>query len=286
MGVGRNSGGEMQEATNADEAMRQNRASWDERAVLHARDATGFYAVERFLAGEDILLPIESRELGEVAGKHLLHLQCHIGLDTLSLARRGAIVTGLDFSAAAIASARDLATRAGLDALFVEADVYLAPQRLIGGYDVVYVSWGSLNWLPDIDRWAATVAALLAPGGFLYLIEEHPSFATMIGLDGKLVTTLSWRTSFDRPDAFEPSTTYTGDDTPLACGRIYEWRHPLSEIIMALLRYGLELDFLHEHEALPWRRLPMMISDEDRMFRLPDRAPRAPLAFSLRAFKR
>jgi len=284
--MARKSGFEMQDATDADEAMRENRASWDERAIIHARDATGFYAVERFLAGGDTLLPIESRELGEVAGKHVLHLQCHIGLDTLGLARRGAIVTGLDFSGAAIAAARGLATRAGLDALFVEADVYEAPQRLIGGYDGVYVSWGSLNWLPDIERWAATVVALLAPGGFLYLVEEHPSFATMTEVDGKLTTTLCWRTSIHRPDAFEPATSYTGDDTELGCRRIYEWRHPLSEVVMTLLRSGLELDFLHEHEALPWRKLPMMIAHEDRMFRLPDHAPRTPLAFSLRAYKR
>jgi len=276
----------MQDAADTQDAMRRNRASWDELAVLHRRDATGFYAVERFLAGEDIMLPIESREIGDVPGRHVLHLQCHIGLDTLSLARRGAVVTGLDFSSAAIAAAQDLAAGAGLAALFVESDVYEAPRRLIGEFDVVYVSWGSLNWLPDIDRWAATVSALLARGGFLYLIDEHPSFATMSEIEGRLTTTLAWATPAHRPDAFENTASYTGDPAPLTCPRIYEWRHPLSEIIGALLRWGMELEFLHEHLALPWRKLPMMISSEDRMFRLPDTAPPTPLAFSLRAAKR
>jgi len=146
----------MLDAKSADDPIRQNRASWDERAVIHHRDTTGFYAVERFIAGEDILLPIESREIGDVSGMHLLHLQCHIGLDTLCLARRGAIVTGLDFSGVAIAAARDIAERAKLPAYFVEADVYQAPQKLLGAFDGVYVSWGSLNWLPDLDRWAQT----------------------------------------------------------------------------------------------------------------------------------
>jgi len=275
----------MLDAKSADDPIRQNRASWDERAVIHHRDATGFYAVERFIAGEDILLPIESREIGDVSGMHLLHLQCHIGLDTLCLARRGAIVTGLDFSGVAIAAARDIAERAKLPAYFVEADVYQAPQKLLGAFDGVYVSWGSLNWLPDLDRWAQTAATLLTPGGFLYLIEEHPSFSTMGEKDGVLTPTSGWKTPAHSPDVFELSTTYSGDSSPLASSRIYEWRHPLSEIVTALMKWGLAIEFFHEHDVLPWRKLPMMVSSEDRLFRLPSHLPPAPLAFSLRAVK-
>jgi len=262
-----------------------NQSTWDERAAIHLRDATGFYAVERFRKGEDILMPIESAEIGHVAGRHLLHLQCHIGLDTLCLARRGAIVTGLDFSGAAIAAARALAAEAKLEAQFVNADVYDAMNALEGGFDVVYVSWGSLNWLPDIWRWAELVTGLLAPGGFLYLVEQHPYISAMKERDGRLEPTFAWRTPMHHPILTEASTTYTGDEARLANARMHEWEHPLSDIITALLASGLRLEFLHEHEVLPWRRLPMMVPAADRMFRLPDTQVPMPLGFSLKAWK-
>ena len=147
------------------------------------------------------------------------------------------------------------------------------------------MSWGSLNWLPDLDRWAQTAATLLTPGGFLYLIEEHPSFSTMGEKDGVLTPTSGWKTPAHSPDVFELSTTYSGDSSPLASSRIYEWRHPLSEIVTALMKWGLAIEFFHEHDVLPWRKLPMMVSSEDRLFRLPNHLPPAPLAFSLRAVK-
>jgi SAM-dependent methyltransferase len=262
-----------------------NRSTWNERAAIHLRDVNGFYAVERFRKGEDILMAIESAEIGDVADRHLLHLQCHIGLDTLCLARRGAIVTGLDFSDTAIAAAQALAVEVALDALFVNADVYDAMDVLEGGFDVVYVSWGSLNWLPDIWRWADLVAGLLAPGGFLYLVEQHPFISTMTQRDGRLEPGYAWRTPMDHPILTEAMTTYTGDDAPLVNSRMHEWEHPFSDIITALLVSGLRLDFLHEHDVLPWRRLPMMVPAADRMFRLPDHQVPMPLAFSLKAWK-
>jgi SAM-dependent methyltransferase len=262
-----------------------NQATWDERAAIHRKDANGFYRVERFRQGEDILMAIESAEIGNVAGLHLLHLQCHIGLDTLCLARRGAIVTGLDFSGAAIAAAQGLAAEAGLNALFVQADVYDAMNVLEGGFDAVYVSWGSLNWLPDIWRWAKIVAGLLAPGGFLYLVEQHPFISIMKERDGRLEPAFAWRTPMEQPVLTEATATYTGDEARLTNGRMHEWDHPLSDIITALLAAGMRLDFVHEHEVLPWRRLPMMVPAGDRIYRLPDGHVRAPLAFSLKAWK-
>jgi SAM-dependent methyltransferase len=262
-----------------------NQATWDELAAIHVRDANGFYAVERFRRGEDILMAIESDEIGDVAGRHLLHLQCHIGLDTLCLARRGATVTGLDFSGAAIAAAQGLAAEAGLKALFIKADVYDAIAVLEGGFDIVYVSWGSLNWLPDIWRWADIVSGLLAPGGFLYLVEQHPFISIMRERDGRIEPFYAWRTLMEHPILTEMSSTYTGDGTRLTNGRMHEWEHPLSDIITALLASGLRLDFLHEHEVLPWRRLPMMVPSADRMYCLPDGQVPVPLAFSLKAWK-
>jgi SAM-dependent methyltransferase len=249
------------------------------------RDATGFYAIDDFVGGEDVLGAIEAEEIGDVKGKHLLHLQCHIGIDTLCLARRGAIVTGLDFSDEAIRSARELAQRAKIEANFVQADVYDAPFVLEGGFDMVFVNWGSLNWLPDVRRWAHTVAGLLAPGGCLYLAEQHPAISVMGEHEGMLTPSIDWRTPKTEPVVTDMPTTYSGDETKLTHSRLHEWEHPLSDIIGSLLEADMRLDFFHEHEVLPWKRLKMMEETEDRYFRLPDGQPRMPLAFSLKAYK-
>ena len=158
-----------------------NKARWGEVVEVHAR--APFYRVAEFLRGEDVLYPIESEEIGPLAGKRLLHLQCHLGLDTLCLARRGAIATGLDFSPEAIAKAEALAGEANVPARFVEGNVYDTPRLITERFDVVYSTWGTICWLPDIARWAKVVAEMLAPGGFLYLLEGHP-FAIGSGADG------------------------------------------------------------------------------------------------------
>ena len=150
-----------------------NRALWDERVPIHV--ASDFYDVDAFLAGASTLRSFELEEVGDVAGLTLLHAQCHFGLDTLSWARRGARVTGLDFSEPAIAAARKLAADAGLEAEFVASDVYEAAAALGDRrFDLVYTGLGALNWLPDVERWARVMASLVAPGGRFYLAEFHP----------------------------------------------------------------------------------------------------------------
>jgi 2-polyprenyl-3-methyl-5-hydroxy-6-metoxy-1,4-benzoquinol methylase len=141
-----------------------NRRGWDERVAIHLRDRTGFYGVDGLKRGERTLGPIVDAELGPVAGLSVVHLQCHFGLDTLTMARNGARVVGLDFSPAAIAAARALAAETGLAARFVEGDVYDAPKLIDERFDRVFVTWGAICWLPRIDRWAAVVAAMLKPG--------------------------------------------------------------------------------------------------------------------------
>lgn len=262
-----------------------NQQTWDERASIHMRDKTGFYAIERFKAGEDILMPIESHEIGIVNKKHLLHLQCHIGIETLCFARRGAFVTGLDFSEISIAAARKLALETKLDAHFVEADLYDAPKVLKGGFDIIFISWGSLNWLPDIWHWGRVIAQLLAPGGYVYLIEQHPFLAMMREKDGNVEPAYAFRTPLERPIVTEAQSSYNEDSSPLVHSRMHEWLHPLSDVITSLLAAGLRLDFLHEHEVLAWQRLPMMVPAKNRLFRLPDQQIPMPLAFSLKAHK-
>jgi SAM-dependent methyltransferase len=263
--------------------MPANRRNWEERAAIHARNRTGFYPIDRLKAGEDILQPIEAAEIGDVAGKRLIHLQCHIGLDTLCLARRGAIVTGLDFSPTAIAAARALASELGIPAEFVESDVFGARERLNGSFDLAFVTWGTICWLPDIGRWAQVVASLLAAGGVLYLADAHPSALVLEEIDGRILPHYPWRVSADKPLIFEDAQTYTGDATELVEKRNYEWIHPLSAIITGLIEAGLQLEFLHEHERLPWKLFASMEPDGDRMFRLPETAVPIPLSFSLMA---
>jgi len=270
----------------SDEFLAANRRNWDERVPIHRRDRTGFYAVERFLAGDKQLHAIELGELGDVAGKRLIHLQCHFGIDTLILARHGAITTGLDFSPAAIAEARRLAAKTGLAAEFVCANVYDARQTVAGDFDIAFVTWGTICWLPDLAGWAQTIADLLAPSGYLYFADAHPNMLILEEKDGRLVHEYPIDTPVDRPLVFDEPHTYSGDTVPLAASRTYQWIHSLSRIIGALRGAGLSIDFLHEHPDLPWPFFPMFVRGEDGMWRLPDTIPAFPLSVSLRARKK
>lgn len=260
-----------------------NLATWNERAGIHLADVTGFYGINEFRAGKSTLHAIEAGEIGDVGSKRIAHLQCHIGLDTLSLARLGAQVTGLDFSKAALDGARQLASEMGILATFVEGNVYDARQLLSGSFDIVYVTWGAINWLPDIARWAKVVESLLAPGGFLYLAEAHPFVLVFEEIGGRLEPTYAWRTPEDQPILSDNPTTYTGAATPLVNRRAHEWMHPLTDIIGAAIAAGLRIDFLHEHELLPWPLFPMMQPVGGKLYRMPDGIPRFPLSFSLKA---
>ncbi|WP_368861606.1 class I SAM-dependent methyltransferase [Actinospica durhamensis] len=247
---------------------------------MHAASRT--YDLPAFLAGRDDLRPFERAELGDVAGKSLLHLQCHIGTDTLSWARAGAKVTGLDFSARAVETARGLAEQLGYaDARFVVSDVYNALGALEReAYDVVYTGIGALCWLPDIERWARTVADLLAPGGCLYLVEFHP-VTDMFEDDGSTV-----RHDYFAADAVvsDFAYTYTDGETLKANTVNHQFSHPLGEIISSLISAGLRLEFLHEHDFTFFQRFAELeVRDGQHVF--PVGRPRMPLCYSLRATK-
>jgi SAM-dependent methyltransferase len=262
-----------------------NRRSWDERAAIHARDTTGFYSLDRFRAGENALNGIEAAELGDVRGKHVLHLQCHIGLDTLRLVRLGAIATGLDFSGEAVTSARRLAEETGLKADFVQGTVDDAPSLTPGPFDLVFTTWGVLCWLPDMRIWARVIASVLAPGGELYCADAHPGFSMLEEVAGKLVPTFDFQTPADRPLEFNNATTYTGDPTVMRHQSTREWIHPLSAILGALIDAGLMITMFREHEILPWQSVSILVPTPDGQWRLPDGHPRIPLSFSVRAKK-
>ena len=254
-----------------------NRAMWDERVPIHVGGR--FYDVDGFKAGGETLREFELAELGDVSGKDLLHLQCHFGKDTLSWARRGARVTGLDFSAPAIEAARRIAAEAGLEADFVAANVYDAVEALGGrSFDVAYTGLGALNWLPDLARWAEVVAALVRPGGVLYLSEFHP--LSDILADDELVVAYPY---FHRePLSWDEPGTYADLEATTSHNRSFEWIHPLSEAVTVLLDAGFTLELLHEHDYTLFPRWPFL-EQEGPIYRLPADRPALPLMYSLRA---
>ncbi len=263
----------------SDSAIAANRRAWDALVPVHL--ASDFYDVEGFLAGRDPIPAFERAEVGEVAGLELLHLQCHFGLDTLAWARSGARVTGLDFSPAAVAQARRLADRAGIDARFVEADVHDAPAALgHARYDLVYVNVGALCWLPRIERWADVVAALVRPGGRLYVRDVHPMLMALEVRESGLAVAHPYFE--DGAPVEETSASYA--DPSSAPRTTVTWNRGLGEIVQSLLDRGFSLELLREHRVADWQALPMAELGPDRLYRLPaELRDRVPLTFSLRA---
>lgn len=261
----------------SDEYLDVNRELWDERVPIHV--GSEFYDVAGFRAGAGTLRDFETAEVGDVSGRTLAHLQCHFGLDTMSWARRGATVTGLDFSSAAIEAARGIAAETGIDARFVVCDVYGAPEALGGTYDIVYTGLGALCWLPDIERWAKTVASLLNPGGFLYLAEFHP-FADILDEDTGTTVAFDY---FDRtPQEWNEPGTYTDGGGETRSNRSIEFLHGVGDVVSAVVTAGLRLEFLHEHDHTLFPRYRNLEKD-GQIFRLPEGRPRVPLMYSLRA---
>jgi len=269
-----------------------NRANWDARVPIHA--SSRFYDIPGFVGGHSSLRDFELAEVGDVSGRTLLHLQCHIGLDTLSWARLGATVTGLDFSAPALQTARSVAEQIGaVDAHFVESDVYEAAAALGGRtFDIVYTGLGALCWLPDVERWARTAASLVAPGGFLYLAEFHP-FSDILADDGKTVELDYFDTE---PRVWNEGETYTdytvaadsADDTdgaPLGEHAVsVDWQHGIGDVVSALLAADLRVELLHEHDYTLFPRFPHLLVEGDH-YTQPPGSPRIPLIYSIRASK-
>lgn len=265
---------------------RFNLAKWDEMVAVHLGAAA--YELAALRTGRGRLHPIEEAELGPVQGLRILHLQCHFGRDSLILAQQGAEVVGLDFSKPAIAAAHELALELGLAgrARFIQADVYdaLAALPEPASFDLTFVSWGAIMWLPDIRRWAKIAASFLKPEGALYLADAHPA-ALVFDDAGPRMDNLPgyYAPYFSREPILEDDDRdYADVSARLRNTRTYTWIHPLSDIITGLLEAGLALNWLHEHACLPWRMFETLVKDHEGMYRWPDK-PWLPLAFSLKA---
>ena len=267
-----------------DEYFEANRRNWDERVPIH--EASAFYDMASFREGLSSLWPEDVEAVGDVTGKTMLHLQCHFGQDTLSWARLGARVTGLDFSGEAIRAARRIAAELELGAEFVEANVYDAVEALGGQqFDVVFTGVGAIVWLPDLTRWAEIVAALLHPGGVFFIREGHP-FAHVFDDEAD---NLQIRYRYFRgpePDRWEEAGTYADTAAETHENVSYEWSHTLGQIVTALAQAGLVIEFLHESDVVPWKQFPFMVEGEEPgTWVLPEHRASVPLQFSLRARK-
>lgn len=265
-----------------------NQRSWD--AVVPAHLTA--YRADDFVADRGRITSVVRDDLaalarhlpnGSPAGLDLVHLQCHIGLDTLSWARLGARVTGVDLSSASTAAARDLARRAGLPATFLDSDVAHALDVCDERFDVVYTGIGALCWLPDLDAWARVVAGLLRPGGTFYVRDAHP---VLYALDpGRADLVLTQPYFGVEPRHHRHESTYAGGAVPEDARDTYEWQHGLAEIVQAVLDAGLRLSEIAEHRTVPWRALPGLVLTDDGSWALPEGGDRVPLTFALTATK-
>jgi len=255
-----------------------NRRLWNQRTLVH-RDSA-FYNRSGFLAGETVLTPIELHELGEVKGRSLLHLQCHFGMDTLDWARRGAIVTGVDLSDAAVSEATQLANETGIAARFICCNVYDLPQHLDETFDIVYTSYGVLGWLPDLTAWAKLVARYLKPGGQLYLAEFHP----VLWMFDDDFTHIKYYYDNREIIITENQGTYTDREAAID-GKEYSWNHSLGEVITALLDAGLQLEQFHEHMYSPYPCFRNMTETSQGQWHIKGMEGKLPMVYSLSAVK-
>jgi SAM-dependent methyltransferase len=268
-----------------------NQAVWDERAAVHVEMPV--YEVKQLLSDPEALtqeVKFDLRWLDNVDGLDGLHLQCHIGTDTISLARLGAHMTGLDFSGRSIAEARKIAVAAGTDIDFVVGDLYDAVEALDGRqFEFIFTGIGALCWLPDVEHWGRVVSRLLKPGGWFFIREAHPMLWAVGDVprpDGALVLEKAYFEQRDRPVIRDDSPTCTQTAVALEHRTTLEWNHGLGEIITALIDAGLCITSFREHDSVPWEALPGHMNMLDNgEWRLRDRPERLPHSYTLRAEK-
>ena len=269
-----------------------NRSRWNKLAEQHFQ--IDYYGLEAFRRGKSSLLPIEMGEIPDIAGKKVLHLQCHFGMDTLSLARMGAEATGMDYSEKAIELANQLKEEVGVDATFVCCDIYDLPEVLADqkeSFDFVFTSHGILVWLSDLAAWGNLITYFLKPGGQFYIIDGHP-FSHVFDNE-EYVTNFNVITSYFNKKVLKYDVAGSYVDIPLDSDNeeqevmvSYEWDHTLSEIVMALINAGLTIEVLHEHSETSWRAYPFMKEKKNGMWEFGDDKPSIPVLFSILATKR
>ncbi|MEI8280606.1 MAG: class I SAM-dependent methyltransferase [Bacteroidota bacterium] len=257
----------------------KNKASWNQRTDYHVKSE--FYKNDDFINGASSLNDIELQLLGDIKGKSLLHLQCHFGQDTLSLARLGAHVTGMDLSDKAIAQAQQLATQININAHFVCCDIYDLPAHLHQQFDIIYTSYGAIGWLPDMDKWAKIIAHFLKPGGKFIIVEFHP-VVWMFDENFKEVQ----YNYFNKETIVElESGTYADREAPIKHESV-SWNHSMSEVLNALIREGLSIDLLNEYDYSPYNCFNETVKLDERKYRIKHLGDKIPMVYAIVATKK
>jgi 2-polyprenyl-3-methyl-5-hydroxy-6-metoxy-1,4-benzoquinol methylase len=255
-----------------------NRKSWNERVEAHLKSA--FYDVAGFLGGDTSLKSIELDKLGDLKGKSVLHLQCHFGQDSISLARMGAEVTGVDLSDQAISAAKALAGKAREQVDFVCCDLYDLPKHLDRQFDLVFTSYGTIGWLPDLDKWAALINQYLKPGGRLLFVEFHP----VVWMFDNDFTRIQYSYFNDGPIAETESGTYADREAEMQLSSI-SWNHPISEVVNSLIGNGLAIKSLDEFDYSPYDCFKHTIETREGGFRIAHLDHKIPMVYAIEAVK-
>jgi 2-polyprenyl-3-methyl-5-hydroxy-6-metoxy-1,4-benzoquinol methylase len=253
-----------------------NRTNWNNRVAGHL--TSDFYEMDAFRAGKSSLKEIELALLGNVEGKSILHLQCHFGQDTLSLARMGAQVTGVDFSDKAIQEAQKLAAELSIDAAFICCDLYSAPEFLQEKFDIVYTTYGTIGWLPDVTKWAEVIAHFLKPNGKLIFVDFHP----VVWMFDDDFTHVAYNYFQEDPIIEEVSGSYADREIQITDTTI-TWNHGLSEVYQALQSAGLIIDHFSEYPFSPYDCLNDLIEVEPNRFQVKHLVNKIPMVYALTA---
>ncbi|NPD46919.1 MULTISPECIES: bifunctional 2-polyprenyl-6-hydroxyphenol methylase/3-demethylubiquinol 3-O-methyltransferase UbiG [unclassified Lentimicrobium] len=255
----------------------ENRQSWNELTNLHADSR--FYDIEGFLKGKSSLNHIELEELGDIRGKKILHLQCHFGMDSLSLARMGAEVTGIDISDTSIQKAKELSNYLGLTAQFIRSNIYDIEEVLNEKFDIVYTSYGAINWLDDLDKWAKLIHRFLKPNGVFHLVEFHP-FIYTLNEDSEIENGYFK----SKPIETQVESSYT-DKSEVSGNNLkhIEWHHSLGEVMNSLISNGLSIEFLHEFPYQVYDCFPNLVEIEKGKWVNQKHGDKIPYMYSVRA---
>ncbi|CAN5808271.1 class I SAM-dependent methyltransferase [soil metagenome] len=258
--------------------LNRNKVSWNSKTDYHV--ASEFYDMENFLKGKSSLNEIELELLGNVSGKSVLHLQCHFGQDTISLGRLGAKPTGVDLSDKAISKAREIASETKVDAEFICCDVYDLPGHLNKKFDIVFTSYGTIGWLPDLDKWAAIIAEFLKPGGKFIFVEFHP----VIWMFDDDFEKVQYKYAKSEPIVEKVTGTYADRSAPITTETV-NWNHSISEVINSLIKQGLQIKLLDEYDYSPYNCFNKTEEFEPGKFRIKHFGNKIPMVYAVVAVK-
>jgi SAM-dependent methyltransferase len=256
-----------------------NKKLWDDKTDVHYK--SDFYDVDSFIKGKDSLNSIELGLLGDIKGKKILHLQCHFGMDTISLSRHGGIVTGVDLSEKAICKAIGLNEIVGANTRFIQSDIYSLHEKLEEQFDIVFTSYGVVGWLPDMDRWAETINKFLKPGGKFVMVEFHPVI-WMFSYDFKKV---EFNYSDPEPIVEELEGTYTDRDASLK-NKSVSWNHGLANVIDSLIKKRLIISDFKEYNYSPYNCFEKTVEVENGKFQIRGLENKIPMLYSITADKK